>query len=70
MDNNGLLRRTLVAWFSHNVQPSATHALFAHHHGGAGGAVRARNAAGPGKEIAERDTQAGRPASWHVRWLS
>jgi hypothetical protein len=31
MDNNGLLRRTLVAWFSHNVQPSATaRALFIH----------------------------------------
>lgn len=30
-DNNGLLRRTLVAWFSHNVQPSATaRALFIH----------------------------------------
>ncbi len=23
-DNNGLLWRTLVAWFTHNVQPSAT----------------------------------------------
>ncbi|WP_428944011.1 CdaR family transcriptional regulator [Pantoea sp. FN060301] len=31
MDNNGLLRRTLVAWFSHNVQPSATaKALYIH----------------------------------------
>ncbi|CAK6496169.1 Carbohydrate diacid regulator [Pantoea sp. Nvir] len=31
MDNNGLLRRTLVAWFTHNVQPSATaRALFIH----------------------------------------
>jgi len=30
-DSNGLLRRTLVAWFSHNVQPSATaRALFIH----------------------------------------
>ena len=30
-DNNGLLRRTLVAWFNHNVQPSATaRALFIH----------------------------------------
>ncbi len=24
MDNNGLLRRTLTAWFRHNVQPLAT----------------------------------------------
>ena len=24
MDNNGLLRRTLAAWFRHNVQPLAT----------------------------------------------
>lgn len=24
MDNNGLLRRTLIAWFSNNVQPSVT----------------------------------------------
>ncbi|WP_380181923.1 CdaR family transcriptional regulator [Kalamiella sp. sgz302252] len=31
MDNNGLLRRTLIAWFSHNVQPSATaKALYIH----------------------------------------
>ena len=31
MDNNGLLRRTLIAWFTHNVQPSATaRALFIH----------------------------------------
>ncbi|RWR00461.1 transcriptional regulator [[Pantoea] beijingensis] len=31
MDGNGLLRRTLIAWFSHNVQPSATaKALFIH----------------------------------------
>ena len=31
MDSNGLLRRTLVAWFSHNVQPSLTaKALFIH----------------------------------------
>lgn len=31
MDNNGLLRRTLISWFSHNVQPSATaRALFIH----------------------------------------
>lgn len=31
MDSNGLLRRTLVAWFSHNVQPSLTaRALFIH----------------------------------------
>ena len=31
MDSNGLLRRTLIAWFSHNVQPSATaRALFIH----------------------------------------
>ncbi len=31
MDNNGLLRRTLVAWFRHNVQPLATSkALFIH----------------------------------------
>ncbi|MDZ7279436.1 CdaR family transcriptional regulator [Pantoea eucrina] len=30
-DSNGLLRRTLAAWFSHNVQPSATaRALFIH----------------------------------------
>lgn len=30
-DSNGLLRRTLTAWFSHNVQPSATaRALFIH----------------------------------------
>ncbi|PLO35481.1 carbohydrate diacid regulon transcriptional regulator CdaR, partial [Klebsiella pneumoniae] len=31
MDNNGLLRRTLQAWFRHNVQPLATSkALFIH----------------------------------------
>ncbi|WP_261653598.1 CdaR family transcriptional regulator [Erwinia mallotivora] len=31
MDNNGLLKRTLIAWFSHNVQPSATaKALYIH----------------------------------------
>ena len=31
MDNNGLLRRTLAAWFRHNVQPLATSkALFIH----------------------------------------
>ncbi|MDR7343164.1 carbohydrate diacid regulator [Pantoea alhagi] len=31
MDNNGLLRRTLISWFSHNVQPSATaRSLFIH----------------------------------------
>jgi len=31
MDNNGLLQRTLSAWFSHDVQPSATaKALFIH----------------------------------------
>lgn len=31
MDNNGLLRRTLTAWFRHNVQPLATSkALFIH----------------------------------------
>lgn len=31
MDNNGLLRRTLTAWFSNNVQPSATaKALYIH----------------------------------------
>lgn len=31
MDNNGLLRRTLTAWFRHNVQPLATaKALFIH----------------------------------------
>ncbi|MCX8957769.1 CdaR family transcriptional regulator [Erwinia psidii] len=31
MDNNGLLRRTLIAWFSNNVQPSATaKALYIH----------------------------------------
>lgn len=31
MDSNGLLRRTLIAWFSHNVQPSATaKALYIH----------------------------------------
>ena len=31
MDNNGLLRRTLNAWFRHNVQPLATsRALFIH----------------------------------------
>lgn len=31
MDNNGLLRRTLVSWFSNNVQPSATaKALYIH----------------------------------------
>lgn len=31
MDNNGLLRRTLNAWFSNNVQPSATaKALYIH----------------------------------------
>ena len=31
MDNHGLLRRTLIAWFSNNVQPSATaRALFIH----------------------------------------
>ena len=24
MDSNGLLRRTLMAWFKHNVQPIAT----------------------------------------------
>ncbi len=31
MDNNGLLRRTLIAWFTHNVQPSATaKALYIH----------------------------------------
>ncbi|PIJ49872.1 carbohydrate diacid regulon transcriptional regulator CdaR [Erwinia sp. OLTSP20] len=31
MDNNGLLRRTLLAWFQHNVQPSATaKALYIH----------------------------------------
>lgn len=31
MDNNGLLRRTLISWFSNNVQPSATaRALFIH----------------------------------------
>ena len=31
MDNNGLLRRTLMAWFTHNVQPGATaRALFIH----------------------------------------
>ncbi|WP_158781756.1 CdaR family transcriptional regulator [Pantoea sp. BAV 3049] len=31
MDNNGLLRRTLISWFSNNVQPSATaKALYIH----------------------------------------
>ncbi|MCU5771571.1 CdaR family transcriptional regulator [Erwiniaceae bacterium BAC15a-03b] len=31
LDSNGLLRRTLISWFSHNVQPSATaKALFIH----------------------------------------
>ncbi|PPS57997.1 hypothetical protein CRX72_09585 [Pantoea sp. BRM17] len=31
IDTNGLLRRTLLAWFSHNVQPGATaRALFIH----------------------------------------
>ncbi|KAA5969236.1 CdaR family transcriptional regulator [Pantoea sp. M_9] len=31
IDSNGLLRRTLLAWFSHNVQPGATaRALFIH----------------------------------------
>ncbi|XBS70589.1 CdaR family transcriptional regulator [Acerihabitans sp. KWT182] len=31
MDNNGLLRRTLIAWFRHNVQPTPTaKALFIH----------------------------------------
>jgi carbohydrate diacid regulator len=31
MDSNGLLRRTLSAWFSNNVQPGATsRALFIH----------------------------------------
>ena len=31
MDNNGLLRRTLTAWFAHNVQPTATaKALYIH----------------------------------------
>ncbi len=31
MDNNGLLRRTLIAWFRHNVQPTPTSkALFIH----------------------------------------
>ena len=31
LDNNGLLRRTLAAWFRHNVQPLATSkALFIH----------------------------------------
>ncbi|WP_186795958.1 helix-turn-helix domain-containing protein, partial [Escherichia coli] len=31
MGNNGLLRRTLAAWFSHNVQPlAASKALFIH----------------------------------------
>ncbi|KAB8306282.1 CdaR family transcriptional regulator [Erwinia endophytica] len=31
MDSNGLLKRTLISWFSHNVQPSATaKALYIH----------------------------------------
>jgi len=31
MDTNGLLRRTLMAWFQHNVQPIATaKALYIH----------------------------------------
>jgi len=31
MDNNGLLKRTLISWFSNNVQPSATaKALYIH----------------------------------------
>lgn len=31
MDSNGLLRRTLMAWFRHNVQPIATaKALYIH----------------------------------------
>lgn len=31
LDNNGLLRRTLIAWFRHNVQPTPTaKALFIH----------------------------------------
>lgn len=35
MDNNGLLRRTLAAWFRHNVQPLATSkALFIHRNTG------------------------------------